>query len=278
MPSFFFHVALDLERAPDDRPRATDLSKTSEQALPISTQESPSSSGHFDDWRLDRIFQETIPTASMTTRKEQLPPEEPRSLTEQGISTGSGGLSTKGKFEPFRSTEEEIGWGIVRLYRDANETPGLDEDPLSHKAPKAGRYVPRKEDEVTAFKDEDCTTLCILAVPSYLTPSDFLGFVGEKTRDEVSHFRMIRSEKSNRYMVLMKFRNGKKARQWKKVWNGKTFDDVGVRIPLRVICGFWYGWNSNSSHSSRSTARSCSLSPFRFKSLLKPSPYLHFRI
>lgn len=74
--------------------------------------------------------------------------------------------------------------------------------------------------------EEDCTTLCILAVPAYLSASDFMGFVGEKTLDEVSHFRMIRTSRANRYMVLMKFRSGKKARDWQKEWNGKVFNSM----------------------------------------------------
>lgn len=76
--------------------------------------------------------------------------------------------------------------------------------------------------------DEDCSILCILAVPSYLSPADFLGFVGEDTRDEVSHFRMIKTARANRYMVLMKFRNGKKAREWQREWNGKVFNSMEV--------------------------------------------------
>ncbi|RAO65836.1 uncharacterized protein BHQ10_001848 [Talaromyces amestolkiae] len=80
--------------------------------------------------------------------------------------------------------------------------------------------------QVYSPNDEDCSILCILAVPSYLSPADFLGFVGEDTRDEVSHFRMIKTARANRYMVLMKFRSGKKAREWQREWNGKVFNSM----------------------------------------------------
>jgi BRCA1-associated protein len=156
-----------------------------------------------------------------------------RSIIRGGLTALPTGLPTKGRFEPLDPSEEELGWGIVRLYRDADETPGLYDISSSAKAPKhnkshyAGKMGVQK-DEKAVFRDEDCTTLCILAVPSYLTPADFLGFVGERTREEVSHFRMIRTERSNRYMVLMKFRNGRKAREWRKEWNGKVFNDVEV--------------------------------------------------
>lgn len=147
------------------------------------------------------------------------------------IPAGSGGLTTKERFESEDINHGSAGWGIIRLFRDAQETPGLYSEPSSLKHSKHSRSGGKGAgDETTVFKDDECTTLCILAVPSYLTPSDFLGFVGEKTRNEVSHFRMIRSERSNRYMVLMRFRNGKKARQWRRDWNGRTFDDMGVSL------------------------------------------------
>lgn len=54
-------------------------------------------------------------------------------------------------------------------------------------------------------------------------PSDLLGFVGDQAREEVSHFRLIRTGRANKYMVLMKFRSAKKAREWQKSNNGRLF-------------------------------------------------------
>ena len=164
-------------------------------------------------------------------RQTEEPVERPEGSTHlhHGLNSSNSGLATKGRFEACEPQEQELGWGVIRLYRDSEETPGLYGEPVPTKHSKSNRHASRRDSqEITAFKDDDCTTLCILAVPSYMTPSDFLGFVGEKTRDEVSHFRMIRSERSNRYMVLLKFRNGKKARQWRLDWNGKSFNDMGV--------------------------------------------------
>jgi BRCA1-associated protein len=77
-------------------------------------------------------------------------------------------------------------------------------------------------------KNEDTTVLCIPAVPSYMTPSDFLGWVGENTREEVSHFRMVMTGRLNRYLVLMKFRDGAVARTWRDTWDGKVFNGMEV--------------------------------------------------
>jgi len=184
------------------------------------------------EWRYGKLISQGFEMASLSKDALNGASHEKGALLSNGITAGSGGLSTKGRFEPSSPEEEELGWGVIRLYRDGQETPGLYDEPIRGKSLKASSAVQRKGDaEPPAFNNEDCTTLCILAVPSYLTPSDFLGFVGEKTREEVSHFRMIRTERSNRYMVLMKFRNGKKAREWRRDWNGKAFDGMEVHLP-----------------------------------------------
>lgn len=250
MPSFFFHIAADLDRRPllanprtsyeeahiNGKPRLTIPNEKKTKPLssfftpPSSVDNSLSPNKHSNlshDWRYDKISLQNIAMAP-TIPPNKLAGDVTGHLTN-GISVGPGGSATKGRYEPLDPEQEDLGWGIVRLWRDTEETPGLYDEPESQKI-KHGRHTTRKtENGEVPFRDEDCTTLCILAVPSYLTPSDFLGFVGEKTRDEVSHFRMIRTERSNRYMVLMKFRSGKKARGWRREWNGKAFDSMEVR-------------------------------------------------
>lgn len=129
---------------------------------------------------------------------------------------GSGlveaGRVTKAEFRALEGKNTEIGWGVVHLYRDGEESAGLWS--------VGGEEVYDGE--------EDCTTLCIPAVPSYLTPSDFLGFVGEKTRGVVSHFRMVMTGRMNRYLVLMKFRDGGVAKRWRAEWDGKVFNSMEV--------------------------------------------------
>ena len=183
-----------------------------------------------NDWRCDSIWFREI----NMSKDESLSKDSGLLKSSHGkdISANSGGAATKGSFEPLDSGEEGLGWGVVRLYRDAEETPGLYDDITTSKFSKHSKsesVVRASEtEEGQSFRDEDCTMLCILAVPSYMTPSDFLGFVGDRTREEVSHFRMIRTERGNRYMVLMKFRSGKRAREWRKEWNGKLFNDMEV--------------------------------------------------
>lgn len=256
MPSFFFHVAFDLD-APaslsgnrvrpvspkqDQRDSASSAAKVvisssnggggqpivaSSSSGSEKKEEPPALHSVSRDWRYDKIsFSDINMASAATSDKHEASTDTSRKITNS-ISAGPGGLATKGRYEPCDPDQEELGWGVVRLYRDSEETPGLYDEPTTPRHSRPGRTLSRKEkNEQPAFRDEDCTTLCILAVPSYLTPSDFLGFVGEKTRDLVSHFRMIRTERGNRYMVLMKFRNGRNAREWRRDWNGKAFDGM----------------------------------------------------
>ncbi|KAJ5466962.1 hypothetical protein N7475_004714 [Penicillium sp. IBT 31633x] len=211
-----------------------------------------------DDKRVGAVSIECI---DMVTPKD--PPKrtskrgsvtESENLVNAGIGTDIlSGHRTKGRYIPLDHQIADSVWGIVHLYRDTQETsylgndddyptylkgsaaaarhPGEQQSTLRQglvpgAADPAGYPFPETVSSSAQSPDEDCTTLCILAVPSYLSPPDFLGFVGEKTMDDVSHFRMIRTARVNRYMVLMKFRSGRKAKEWQKEWNGKVFNSI----------------------------------------------------
>lgn len=129
---------------------------------------------------------------------------------------GGAGKATKARYVPFKTKNTEIGWGIVHLYREEDEAPELvfgesDEQSLTHQE---------------RLKDADCTTLCIPAVPSYLTASDFLGFIGDKWRDEITHYRMVMTGRMNRYLVLLKFRDSKRALQFRHEFDGRVFNHI----------------------------------------------------
>ncbi|KAI8800807.1 hypothetical protein BJ742DRAFT_685709 [Cladochytrium replicatum] len=69
------------------------------------------------------------------------------------------------------------------------------------------------------------TVMAVLAVPSYMTPQDFLTFVGP-VRKYVSHFRLVRDSIPNRYIVLLKFRAPKWADLFYAQYNGRRFNSM----------------------------------------------------
>jgi BRCA1-associated protein len=265
MPQYFFHVAIELlpHLTEDTSPRTYLLTPAASRALkPFLHQKRPrpsktgNTAGHKlrqshrlsrdrsdeyesiasqfmstapEDGRCDDIF---VEGTDMTSKQE---PNAPHSAVQakgaqinKGIGSSTSGLQTKGHYVPVEQEPTSAGWGVVHLYRDLDETLSLYTHPPPElwndgSAPHTNKHGSKPHPPP---KDEDCTTLCILAVPSYLGPSDFLAWVGEATRDQVSHFRMVRTGKQNRYMVLIKFRDGKKARAWQGEWNGKVFNSM----------------------------------------------------
>lgn len=149
----------------------------------------------------------------------------PTPAASLGPNLGGPGQATKGRYIPLDTKNTEIGWGIVHLYRETDESFGLG-------GPSEQTGGPGKEgedgSESRTAAEDDCTILCIPSVPSYLSPSDFLGFVGEKWRGDVAHYRMVMTSRMNQYMVLMKFRDSIRAKEWRKEFDGKVFNSMEV--------------------------------------------------
>ncbi|CAI6322012.1 unnamed protein product [Periconia digitata] len=188
------------------------------------------------------------PAGSRRPRAQSVAHEDWRfdsvSIITIDMKPADAGLATKGRYIPSDPKNTEVGWGVVHLYREGQETPGLYDE-----SPGAG------------FNEQDCTTLCILAVPSYMTPSDLLGFVGEETREDVSHFRLIRTARANKYMVLMKFREATKARNWRKEWNGKAFNSMEPEY-CHVVFVKSITFQSDPSHRDPSSYPNLTNDPF----------------
>ncbi|WPG97565.1 Hypothetical protein R9X50_00034200 [Acrodontium crateriforme] len=170
----------------------------------------PSNETTARDWRYDAVSIEGLDMVEGSRRMDN----------KSGASTKSAvsGLHTKAVFFPSDPKTTNVGWGVVHLYRDTEESTYLDDDAALRRS--LDRARPAKSD---VLNPDDCTTLCILAVPSWMMPSDLLGFVGDQAREDVSHFRLIRTGRANKYMVLMKFRQAKRAREWQKIYNGRLF-------------------------------------------------------
>ncbi|KAK4127214.1 hypothetical protein N657DRAFT_565319 [Parathielavia appendiculata] len=143
-----------------------------------------------------------------------------------GPNLGGMGLATKARYVPLETKNTEAGWGIVHLYRERDESSAMAGAPEV----LGGLAEGASQGQDGSAGDDEGTILCIPAVPSYMSPSDFLGFIGEKWRGYVTHYRMIMTSRMSRYMVLMKFRDNRRAREWRKEFDGKPFDSVETEI------------------------------------------------
>ncbi|KAF9579234.1 hypothetical protein BGW38_004589 [Lunasporangiospora selenospora] len=143
--------------------------------------------------------------------------------------------------------EAESAKGILRLYKDTNEittgelrypsdpdetnleTDDKTKDSKSDPHPESQQQQQSGKTRPQIISPDWETTVCVLAVPSYMSPGDFLNFVGP-VRSEVSHFRIIRDSVPNRFMVLMKFRSRETTSEFYKRYNGRTFSSLEPEI------------------------------------------------
>ncbi|KAF5672933.1 cytoplasmic Zn-finger BRAP2 (BRCA1 associated) [Fusarium circinatum] len=169
------------------------------------------------DWRFGRVSLETVDLRTGHAMAGETTRSGPSAAPSLGPTFGGAGTATKAEFLPLETKNTELGWGVVHFYREEDETSGLIE--TNH-----------QETEASGSKDTDCTTLCIPAVPAYMSPGDLMGFVGEKWRGDISHCRMVMTSRMNRYLVLLKFRNNFRAKQWRREFDGKVFNTVEPQI------------------------------------------------
>lgn len=99
-----------------------------------------------------------------------------------------------------------IGKGIIHLFRDFQDNG--DKGVMSEDLPG------------------DDTMVLIIAVPTYFTATDILGFIGDHYMDFLTHIRILKSEKANRFLVLLKFSDAVKAAEFQYHYDGKPFNSM----------------------------------------------------
>ncbi|KAF9786273.1 zf-UBP-domain-containing protein [Thelephora terrestris] len=108
--------------------------------------------------------------------------------------------------------------GIVHIFRDPppRANVGTQDESLTN-------------DENNTELGADDNTLAVLAVPSWMTPADFLSFV-EPAADSIVHLRMIRDSVPNRSMVFIRFRDSTSPGEFVEAYNGKAFNSLEPEI------------------------------------------------
>ncbi|GBE86383.1 RING finger protein ETP1 homolog [Sparassis crispa] len=121
--------------------------------------------------------------------------------------------------------------GVVHIYRECapesgQEAPSPQPDDVTTTANPAA-----EQSNVLPDVDADVEglTLAVLAVPSWMTPSDFLAFVAPAA-DGIAQLRMIRDSAPNRSIVVMKFRGDSDAAEFAETFNGKQFNSMEPEI------------------------------------------------
>jgi BRCA1-associated protein len=93
----------------------------------------------------------------------------------------------------------------------------------------------------TCNNEEECDTLAILNLPTYMTTTDLFEMI--QPQRDLLHIRIIKEESRDTYMVMITFETPAKARRWKGQWKEpwqvifiSPFDDQGVELPTCPVC------------------------------------------
>ncbi|KAJ1760604.1 hypothetical protein LPJ58_001649, partial [Coemansia sp. RSA 1591] len=105
--------------------------------------------------------------------------------------------------------------GILRLYRTHGE----------HADPECLNGQSSERQSSTESDDERPHTLAVLAVPGYMTPTDFLSFTAAFSTS-IKHIRVVRDNSPSHYMILLQFRSLQSADEFYAYYNGKTFSPL----------------------------------------------------
>ncbi|EWC45287.1 hypothetical protein DRE_06014 [Drechslerella stenobrocha 248] len=200
---------------------------------PVSATDAPPS---YLDYRVSAITLESINMSSQAQPSNGVEVPHPGRLRGKSVSfadpADSRFSAVKARYIPIASSIAHIGYGVVHLYREKSETPGLFTSNLN-----SVKELPDGVNETTGSdpadtghgggNEHESAVLAILAVPAYMTPSDFLGFVGDDAREAVSHFRLVRTgDDVRKYMALMKFRQLEDAKTFARDFNGREFNTM----------------------------------------------------
>ncbi|KAI0027477.1 hypothetical protein K488DRAFT_31864, partial [Vararia minispora EC-137] len=124
-----------------------------------------------------------------------------------------------------KSGATDLPEGIVRLFRDASSPIGDDYCGRPSSQVESSSHLTGSQNILFEGSDADGVTLGVLAVPSWMTASDFLSFVAP-AQEGMAHLRMIRDYAPNRSIALIKFRKEEAAIEFAEAYNGRLFNSM----------------------------------------------------
>lgn len=119
--------------------------------------------------------------------------------------------------EPLQG--QYLGEGNIRLFREFEADDSAFPSPELSPKQSAIESIPSQ-----VLGDE--TMVSIVAVPTYFTATDLLGFIGEEYMSSITHIRILKSEKPNRFLVLIKFNDIVRTAEFQYTFNGKPFNSM----------------------------------------------------
>ncbi|KAH9940940.1 zf-UBP-domain-containing protein [Epithele typhae] len=175
------------------------------------------------DYRLGPIRVDWVDFSDMDAPGASLP-KPSLGKEREGSTQRKGELASATFVRHSKSGSTDLPEGIVHIFRDypgPSETNGMS---YASAVANTSAQPPGQSDSRNHAESDD-VTLAVLAVPSWLAPSDFLAFVAPAA-DGLLHLRMIRDTAPNRSIVVMKFRDTSHVAEFIEAYNGKPFNSM----------------------------------------------------
>ncbi|KAJ3540040.1 hypothetical protein NM688_g6284 [Phlebia brevispora] len=118
--------------------------------------------------------------------------------------------------------------GVVHVYREVPKATNDDIGSPSSPSASGSKEAEEPVHEESVY-DSDGVMIGVLAVPSWMTPSDFLAFVAPAA-EGMTHLRIIRDSAPNRSIVVIKFKDESEAAEFVEAYNGKPFNSMEPEI------------------------------------------------
>ncbi|PVV03962.1 hypothetical protein BB560_001547 [Smittium megazygosporum] len=172
-------------------------------------------------------FQATKPSIPSTSHEPNFDPSIDFSYklnNEPSSSKKKQKYIPKGLFTLDPSGKDDIPIGLLHLYK-SNSISEHQQSSTSGAHDSQYGSLKNKSSDSILMPVENEKVLAVLAVPGYMTPYDFVSFVG-MFRKKIAQFRVIRNSSVNTYTVLLKFREKSDANDFFNYYNGKSFSPL----------------------------------------------------
>ncbi|KIO26479.1 hypothetical protein M407DRAFT_234894 [Tulasnella calospora MUT 4182] len=211
--------------------RRKESSATSSGKQPATTRVAES------DWRHGPISIEWFDNPRRKNRGKKPPLKESMAAAAQASSSSGGarGEPSNGSKAGKEKTGIVASWepnpditfgtanlpeGIIRIFRDTVDQSNAKTSKSEEHQISSSTH--QKQPVQGFHADGEGTTLAVLAIPFFMTPADFLGFLGS-AEDQITHIRIIRDGSPSRTIALLKFRSKHAADEFGAAFNGREF-------------------------------------------------------
>lgn len=131
--------------------------------------------------------------------------------------------SSSTNYYPFISGHTEISSGIIHIFRELSKRHPTLPDEGGERVHVYRQFNEEDSSLGVLYEFLDDSVLLVLAIPTTLSPAEFLHFVGSDFVNCIERVRLVRDAAPNRYMAIIKFATPEMALNFSQERDGQAF-------------------------------------------------------